>query len=275
VTPDGRISGRTWSGAPLAGRRVVVLGAAGEVGEGVVRRLRAFGAHVIAVSRAADRLARLERAAMLETGGHGPGTLATQVGDVGREDGAMRLRETMAARHGPLDAVIASLGGWRQGPAVTDTPWDAWREALDQSLTAHVLAVRALLPVLADRAGASYTLINGGAALHPVPGAGAMCVSAAGQLMLAHVLAAEHRGRAVRVNTLVLSTPVRTRSRPVGREEWISADDAGTHAAYLASDAAAAVRGATVVLDHPNATRDLPPPFGSSGGAEARPGGTS
>ncbi len=260
---------------PLSERRVVVLGAAGEVGEGLVRRLRAFGAYVVAVSRAPARLARLQDAPPPGGDRRRPGALATQLGDVGHEDGAMRLRDDLLARHGPLDAVVASLGGWRQGAGVTDTPLDAWRETLDQSLTAHFLAARALLPVIADRPGASYTLINGGAALHPVPGAGAMCVSAAGQLMLAHVLAAEYGGRAVRVNALVLGTPVRTRSRPVGPEAWITADDAGTHAAYLTSDAAAAVRGATVVLDDPHAGRDLPPPFGSRGVAAARPAGAA
>jgi NAD(P)-dependent dehydrogenase (short-subunit alcohol dehydrogenase family) len=226
-----------------------------------VRRLHAFGADVVAVSRARERLARLEQS-ITEQGGRPHGTVTTQVGDVGHEPGAARLLRDLLADGRPFDAVVASIGGWRQGPGVTETPVETWREVLDQSLTPHFLAARALLPALADRAGATYTFVNGGGALHPVPGAGAICVSAAAQLMLAAVLASEYEGRAVRVNALVLGTPVRTRSRPAGPDGWISADEAGSYAAYLASDRARAVRGATVRLDHPRALDTLPTPFG-------------
>lgn len=244
---------------PLTGRRIVVLGAAGEVGEGLVRQLARHGAHVVAVSRSAERLAALHEA-LRDTSS---GSITTHVGDVGHEESAMRLRDGLLARDEPFDAVVASLGGWRQGPPLTNTPLAAWHETLDQSLTAHFLAARALLPVIADREGASYTLINGGAALRAVPGAGAMCVSAAGQRMLAEALAVEHRERAVRVNALLLASFVRTRSRPTTPGETISADDVGTYAAYLASDAAREVHGATVVFEHPRALEGLPAPFGA------------
>ncbi|HYW30917.1 MAG TPA: SDR family oxidoreductase [Gemmatimonas sp.] len=249
---------------PLAERTVVVLGAAGDVGEGLVRQLARLGAHVIGVSRSAERLERLQRALDESRTHEQDGSVTTVVGDVGHEDAAMALRDRLLTDHGAFDAVVASLGGWRQGPAVTDTPLAVWKEVLDQSLTAHFLAARALLPVIADRAGASYTMVNGGAALRAVPGAGAMCVSAAAQRMLAESLAAEHGGRAVRVNALLLNALVLTRTRPSAPMDTISADDVGIHAAYLASHAASHIDGATVVLDHPRVVRALPMPFGES-----------
>lgn len=252
---------------PLSGRTIVVLGAAGEVGEGIVHQMARHGADVIAVSRSADRLLQLQHV-LASVAAPFAGSVATHVGDVGHEDAAMTLREGLLARHGSFDAVVASLGGWRQGPAVTDTPLSVWRETLDQSLTAHFLGARALLPVLANRDGASYTMINGGAALRAVPGAGAMCVSAAAQRMLAEALATEHHTRAVRINALLLNAVVRTRSRSVAPPGTISADDVGTYASYLASGVARDVRGTTIVLQHPDEVRQLPAPFGL--GADAR-----
>lgn len=256
---------------PLAGRRVVVLGAAGEVGEGLVHNLMSFGADVIAVSRSAERLAALQRVLDTIRGDPAPaGSVAMHLGDVGHEAGALQLRDDLLAKDGSFDAVVASLGGWRQGPTLTNTTLTSWSETLDQSLTAHFLAARSLLPVIADRVGASYTLINGGAALRAVPGAGAMCVSAAGQRMLAEALATEHRDRAVRVNALLLDAYVRTRSRPTMRGGTISADDVGTYAAYLVSTAAKDVDGEIVVLDHPRGVLGLPTPFGRTAISDTR-----
>jgi len=255
---------------PLSGRTVVVLGAAGDVGEGLVRQLSRLGAHVIGVSRSPERLERLQRTHDdLRAAGH-VGSLTAMVGDVGHEDAAMALRDRLLSDQRTFDAVVASLGGWRQGALVTETPLAVWREVFDQSLTAHFLAARALLPVIADRVGASYTMVNGGASLRAVPGAGAMCVSAAAQRMLAESLAVEHRGRPVRINALLLDAPVLTRSRPRAPMETISADDVGAYVAYLASHAANQIDGTTIVLDHPRVVRALPFPFGTIGDANAR-----
>jgi hypothetical protein len=68
--------------------------------------------------------------------------------------------------------------------------------------------------------------------------------------MLMRVLAAEHRDRAVRINTLLLATLVHTRSRPDGPPGSISADDAGAHAVRLLDGDA---RGETVIVPAPAA----------------------
>lgn len=105
---------------------------------------------------------------------------------------------------------------------------------MDNSLTAHFIAARTFLPTIAKTPGSSYTLINGGAAMHPVPGAGPVSVSAAAQLMLGNALATEHQDQPVRINNLLLATPVKTRSRGQTPPDWISADDAGRYCVALA-----------------------------------------
>jgi hypothetical protein len=114
-------------------------------------------------------------------------------------------------------------------------------------LTTHFNVAKTFIPELAGRPGASYTFINGAAGLSPIPGAGPLSISSAGQFMLKDVMAAENE--TVRINTLVLATPVRTRSRPDGEETWLTADDAGAYAVYLASDAATDKHGDTIVFE--------------------------
>lgn len=238
----------------LHGKTVLIAGGAGEVGEGLVRAFLAAEATVVVPSRSQEKLD-----ALCMDGPNRDRLIAKAV-DVGSAVGAVALRNWIADEVGPLDAVVASLGGWWEGRPLTGVSLDTWDEVLGMGLTAHFNVAKTFLPMLTDRPGASYTLINGTAALAPVPASGPLSVSAAGQLMLKNVLAAENES--VRVNTLVLNTPVRTRSRPDGEDSWLTADDAGAYAAFLASDTARGKHGETIVFKsaeqlRPNVPSDL------------------
>ena len=63
-----------------------------------------------------------------------------------------------------------------------------------------------------------------------------MSVVAQAALMLMRVLASEHRHEPVRVNTLILGTPIISRSRPDGDTDWLTAEDVGQYVAWLVSD---------------------------------------
>lgn len=220
-----------------------VLGGAGEVGEGIVRRLLAEGWGVVVPSRGRGRVDALR-----ERLGAGDDLVGIEV-DVGTDDGAQAFADALASADGKLRAVVAALGGWWSGPRLVDVDPVTWRQILEGGVTAHFLAARALLPLLRDRAGASYTLINGSGGLAPVVGSGPVSVSAAGQLMLADALAAEHADDPVRINSLVIGTPVISRSRPRGRPGWLTADEVGAYQAWLCSDAARDVDGQRLVFD--------------------------
>jgi len=219
----------------LSGQRILVAGGAGEVGEGITRQLLKAGATVIVPSRNADKLANLT-----EWVGGTDDNLITIEGSIGTIEGAQAIRDSA----GDIDHVIASLGGWWQGQAIPDIELDLWHNLIDNSLTAHFVTAKTFLPHLKDNA--SYTLINGGAALHTMPNVAPITISASAQLRLAEVIAVENPS--LRVNSLVLNTPVITRSRPTGQDGWLSADDAGRYCVYLAGDDATET-GKTIVFD--------------------------
>lgn len=221
---------------------VFVAGGAGAVGEGITRQFLRAGATVIAASRSASKLETLQRNVQPVSD-----RLVPLPGHLSDEDGARALRQAIVERFGRLDHVVASLGGWWQGKPVTEISLALWRKLLDSSLTAHFLAAHTFIPLVAQASG-SYTLINGAGALNPVPTAGPISTSAAAQLMLGRVLAAENADT-VRVNNLILATPVITRERPTGRPGWLSADDAGRYCVYIAQSNLA---GETIVFDDPH-----------------------
>ncbi len=228
----------------LKDRVALIAGGAGEVGEGIVKAFLQAGATVVVPSRKPERLMDLQ----IGLGELGNERFVAVTADVGTPEGAHAVRQTILQRFGQLNAVVASLGGWWQGKPLVSVPLEDWANVLQNNLTAHLLVARTFLPMLYNQPGSSYTMINGGAAFEPVPGAGPVSIAAAAQLMMKDVLAAEARGRPVRVNTLALMTPVVTRSRPSGRPEWLTADEVGAYCAYLA---AAVTNGETIQLkDH-------------------------
>lgn len=165
--------------------------------------------------------------------------------DIGTAEG---VRAVEAFGH-PFDAVVASLGGWKQDGPLTELSDDAWERSLVDNLTSHFRAARAFLRPMMEAGRGSYLMINGGAALAPVPGAGPMSILSAGQAMMTRVLAAEAEGTGVRVNALVLNTPIVTHRRPAGRRGWLQAADVGRTASFLVSPNGSAVHGAVWTME--------------------------
>jgi NAD(P)-dependent dehydrogenase (short-subunit alcohol dehydrogenase family) len=135
-------------GMEIAGRHVVVTGAAGGIGSALARRMHDDGARAVVV---ADRALEPARAVAEEIGG-----LAVAF-DAGSEDGVRSLIEQATTKNGEIDIFISNAGvpGSGGGPEASDDSWDeAWRV----NVMAHVWASRALLPQMVAR-GEGY-LIN-------------------------------------------------------------------------------------------------------------------
>jgi len=115
--------------------RVLVTGAAGGIGGGVVRTLATAGHDVTGIDRDAARLAALPEA--VET--H---TLDLRDGDA--------VEALLADR--PLDCVVSCVGGYEIA-AAEETTVDSFRRQLDTNLTAVHTVVRAALPSLRERDG--------------------------------------------------------------------------------------------------------------------------
>lgn len=244
----------------------VVLGGAGEVGEGIVAGLLSAGARVVVPSRRRERLDALAtslRDSDFSTEGFVPVT-----GDLSADGGAgaRALAQEIVGRVGAPHLVVAALGGWDAGPPLADMPMDDWDRTVADGLRSHQLAVHAFIPLLRSVQGASYVMINGAAARYPVPGSGAVSAVAAGELMMAQVLAAEEAGHDIQVEAYVLG-PVGTRSRDNTAVWMASAVQIGEIIATRAArrfDAQAPQAGPATVIEILSApdvrrARDLPP----------------
>ncbi len=220
----------------LSGRRVLVPGGTGAVGEGVVRAYLGAGADVVVPTRTEQRSQEFRRVLGEAATEH----LHLVVHEYTTFPGAEQLADQMQERLGGIDDVVAPIGGWWAGKRLWEIDEADWQSAFVTLATAHMAVLRASLPRMgASGAHGVFTVIVGTSAATPVPGSGLVSMEQAAVLMMQQVLQAASAGRQ-RIFALVLG-PVRTRSVQAGDPEWVSAEQVGGVA--VAASAAAAVDG--------------------------------
>jgi len=224
----------------LSGRRVLVPGGTGAVGEGVVRGYLAAGADVVVPTRTAPRADDFRRV----LGAAATDRLHLVVHDYTTFAAAEELARQMESRLGGVDDVVAPIGGWWAGRKITEIDEADWQSAFVGLATAHVAVLRAFLPRMDDRG--AYTLTVGASAVFPVPGSGLVSMEQAALLMMQQVVAAELAGRR-RVFALLLG-PVRSRLVDSGDPDQVTAEQIGA-VAVAASGAATAGGGELRIRD--------------------------
>ena len=171
---------------PLAGRRVLVTGAARGIGAATAKRLHARGARVV--------LAGIEPAVLVRTAAECGDALAV-VCDVRDREQVEAAVEAAAEHLGGLDVVVANAGVAAQLPLVGGNP-SVFEQIIEVNLLGVYYTLRAAGPHIAHERGYALAISSLAAALHP-PLLGAYSASKAGVEALADVLRIElHRSGA-------------------------------------------------------------------------------
>lgn len=126
----------------LSGRRVLVPGGTGAVGEGVVRGYLAAGADVVVPTRTQERLEEFRRV----LGDAATARLHVVVHDYTTFAAAERLAEQMEHYLGGVDDVVAPIGGWWAGKRLWEIEEADWQIAFVDLATAHMAVLRASCP---------------------------------------------------------------------------------------------------------------------------------
>jgi 3-oxoacyl-[acyl-carrier protein] reductase len=228
----------------LKGRVALIAGGTEGVGRRIVRAFLRGGAVAVVPSSSAEQLERLRE----ELQNFPSEDLVTIFGDIGRLNEAERIRDVLLGRVGRLDAVVASLGKWRYGQSMTEIPVETWQCAAHDSLITHCVIVRTFLPLMVAQGFGSYTLITRTAAEAAVTQMGPNAIAGASQDMLVRVLLEESAGTQVRINEVIVCPDTSARNAASDPSEGPIGDCVGTFTAWLASEEAAPVRGATIRL---------------------------
>lgn len=239
----------------------VVVGGASGIGWATAALLYARGARVVIAD--IDEAAAETRAVEL-----GERARACRV-DVTDEASVEALFTGIVAEEGPPDTVVECAGVSVPG-AITDLGLEGWKATLDVCLTGAFLVMKHAGRVLRD--GGSLTTIASLNGRQPARGMASYCAAKAGVLMLTEVAALELGARGIRVNAVspgLVDTPMTAgialvpglrddylENMPLGRAG--RPEEIAEAVAFLASDAASWMTGATIDLNGGAHTRRYP-----------------
>ncbi len=203
-------------GGPLAGRRVVVTGAARGLGASAALALSRAGAHCLLVDRSAVELAKTAGAMS-----GGAQVLVSDLADRGGQADAAAHAATFA--RGDLGALVHCAGVLsRRSLGLTDD--QAWDETLAVNLTSAFVFLRELLPALEAGGGGSVVLTSSRAGVSGFADEAAYCASKFGVEGLARAAAAERRGSGVVVNTVTPGARIKPTGMTVAEERELTAN---------------------------------------------------
>ena len=229
----------------FSGRVALVTGAAGNLGRVVARGFQGARARTVLVDRDAMGLRQIFR----DLQGSSDHVLAE--GTDLMAPGALEGLVSQAVEvFGRVDILVHTVGGFRAGQPLHETPMETWDLLLDLNLRTTVLAARAVVPtMLAQRFGKIVT-VAARAALTGSATLAAYSAAKAAVLRLTESLAAEVSHFGINVNCVLpgtLDTPQNRQDRPdADFSKWVAPEAVADVILFLASDAARAVNGAAV-----------------------------
>ncbi len=229
----------------FSGKVALVAGGTGGLGRAVSLALLKAGARVIVTFRNVVELDALKGAA-----GVNGSRLEGDSVDVTDEGAVSRLIDGIVTRHGRLDAMVNTVGGYAGGTKL----WEMETRTLDLMLalnlrSGYALSRAATRVMLRQKSGAIVNIAAKAALEHPA-GAAAYAASKAAALAMLDSLAAELKGSGVRANTVlpsIIDTEANRKSMPdADFAKWPKPEDIARVILFLCSDDAKAIQGAAI-----------------------------
>jgi NAD(P)-dependent dehydrogenase (short-subunit alcohol dehydrogenase family) len=180
--------------ARLAGKVVMITGAASGIGSAIARRCLAEGGSVVCADQSEDAIVNLAESL-------GANAIAIRC-DVRDQPSMERAVDAVRGRFGRLDGLVHNAAAPSLDGTVVDLSEDQWRLEIDVTLTGAFLAGKFAIPLMAAGGGGSVVLVASQFAHVATGKAVAYCAAKAGLVHLAKAMAIDHAAEGIRVNSL-------------------------------------------------------------------------
>jgi NAD(P)-dependent dehydrogenase (short-subunit alcohol dehydrogenase family) len=219
---------------PLSGRRIVVMGGTGSLGQSVTERFHADGASVMAAdAKLPDDANRLQDV------------------DYVAVDALDEASVLAALAMSPAPAAVVNLiGGYTPPQPLSGLDISVLRQQLELNVVTAAIVTKHAMPILAAQAGGTIVHVSSRVAVEKGENGFAYSVSKLGVVRLVEAAAAEGREHGVRVNCImpsIIDTPANRAAMPNAKHHrWPKPAELAAVLAFLVSDDAALISGAAI-----------------------------
>ena len=229
----------------FSGKIVLVAGGTGGLGNAVSLAFLEEDAKVVVTYRKEEEFAALKLAV-----GAKAGALEGAVVDVTDERAASEFVGGVLSRHGKVDALVNTVGGYAGGVKLWELETKVFDAMLSLNLRSGYVLARAVLPAMLKQKNGSIVNVAAKAAFDHGAGAAAYAASKAAAVAMMDSLAADAKGTGVRVNSIlpsIIDTAANRQAMPTADfASWPKPEEIARVILFLCSDAAAVIQGAAV-----------------------------
>ena len=229
----------------FSGKVALVAGGTGGLGRGVSLAFLEEGARVAVTYRRQEEFDLLAS----EAGAAGS-NLDGRRADVTDEAAAGELVEAVFARHGRLDALVNTVGGYAGGTKLWELETTVFDRMLNLNLRSGYALARAAARVMLRQGRGAIVNVASQAAVEPGAGAAAYAASKAAAVALMASLAADLKGTGVRVNSIlpsIIDTEANRQMMPKADfSNWPKPGDIARVILFLCGDDAGVIHGAAI-----------------------------
>jgi NAD(P)-dependent dehydrogenase (short-subunit alcohol dehydrogenase family) len=219
---------------------VLVTGANGGLGTYVTQALLDAGATVVGVSRKIQ-----------QSDFKSPAFIALPA-EISSAEGAKNAVDSLISRHGRLDVVVHTVGGFAGGQSIAETDDATFQRMFDMNLNSAFYLLRAVIPHLRKTGSGRIVAIASRAAVDPGPGVGAYSASKAALVSLIRTVALENKDAAVTANAILpgtMDTPGNRKAMPKADfSKWVQPANVAGLITWLVGDAGKDVNGAVIPI---------------------------
>ena len=231
--------------ARFGSKVVLVAGGTGGLGCSVTLAFLEEGAKVIATFRV-----QAELDAVKSSAGANATNLDGMSVDVTDEAAVRQLVEKILAKHGRLDAVVNTVGGYVGGVKFWEMESKVFDQMLALNLRSGYTLSRAAARAMLKQGRGAIVNIAAKAAFDHAAGAAAYAASKAAAVAMLDSLAADLKGTGVRVNSIlpsIIDTPANRKAMPnADFAKWPKPEDIARVILFLCSEDARVIHGAAI-----------------------------
>jgi NAD(P)-dependent dehydrogenase (short-subunit alcohol dehydrogenase family) len=208
------------------------------------------GARVIVTFQRPGDLDELKKAASAKLASADGSTVDGFAVDVTEEAAVAKLIDEIAERHGRLDCLVNTVGGYAGGVKLWEMETKIFEQMLALNLRAGFVLARAAARVMVKQRSGAIVNVASKAAVDHAAGAAAYAASKAGAVAMIDCLAADLKGTGVRANSImpsIIDTGANRKAMPKADfAKWPKPEEIARVILFLCSDAAKLIQGAAV-----------------------------